>query len=118
MGFCMYMKGLAVNSHEEVSGFGVAGDGDVMDNWRVECLEEMQCDADKKCEDDGTWKRERLVRLRNVNTNGYLMTDSKYHFDNSNCPNCPINGQQEVSTIPMAGESSLWFAGEGIYIGV
>lgn len=102
--------------NHEVSGFGVAGEGDSGDSWEVVCEEVMQCSAADQCEDDGLWKRGELVRLRNVNTNRWLSTGPTRRFDDSNCPHCPINGQQEVSAETAKSDSTLWFAGEGIYV--
>ncbi|KAE9031720.1 hypothetical protein PR003_g11793 [Phytophthora rubi] len=100
----------------EVSAFGVAGEGDRMDTWVLECQENQQCSADGQCEDDGLWKRGELVRFRHRSTNHLLSTSSKSRFDDSNCPRCPINGQQEVSATSFRGDDTLWFAGEGIYV--
>lgn len=102
--------------HHEVSAFGVAGEGDALDSWVVECQENMQCSAADQCVDDGLWKRGELVRLRNAITGKYLLTGAQARFDDSNCPHCPINGQQEVSATADKSESTLWFAGEGIYV--
>ncbi|KAF0687736.1 Aste57867_20541 [Aphanomyces stellatus] len=104
----------------EVSGFGVAGDGDGGDSWVVECDNAQQCQAhDKDCQTTGvpSWGRDELVRLRHVATGKYLHTDHGARFDNSNCPRCPIIGQQEVNAVPTKDDKTLWFAGEGIYIG-
>ncbi|TMW66174.1 hypothetical protein Poli38472_003939 [Pythium oligandrum] len=102
--------------HHEVSGFGVAGDGDAGDNWIVECEENQQCSAADKCEDDGLWKRGELVRLRSAATGHYLVTSARARFDDSNCPRCPINGQQQVSATTEKDELTFWSAGEGIYV--
>lgn len=102
--------------HDEVSGFGVAGEGDALDSWVVECIESQQCSAADACEDDGQWKRGELVRLRSAGTGKYLVTGPTARFDDSNCPRCPINGQQEVSATAEKKDSSLWFADEGIYV--
>jgi dolichyl-phosphate-mannose--protein O-mannosyl transferase len=102
--------------HHEVSGYGVAGEGDSQDNWIVECQENQQCSAADQCEDDDNWKREELIRLRNQETGNYLFTFGDIRFDDSNCPRCPINGQQEVSATFDKSAKTLWFAGEGIYI--
>lgn len=101
---------------DEVSGFGVAGEGDALDSWVVECgPESQQCSAADACEDDGQWKRGELVRLKSAGTGKYLVTSPRARFDDSNCPRCPINGQQEVSATAAKTESSLWFADDGIY---
>lgn len=100
----------------EVSAFGVAGEGDRLDTWVVECQENQQCSAEGQCEDDGLWKRGELVRFRHRSTNHLLSTSSTSRFDDSNCPHCPINGQQEVSASSFRNEDTLWFAGEGIYV--
>uniref|UniRef100_K3X1Y8 MIR domain-containing protein n=1 Tax=Globisporangium ultimum (strain ATCC 200006 / CBS 805.95 / DAOM BR144) TaxID=431595 RepID=K3X1Y8_GLOUD len=102
--------------HDEVSGFGVAGEGDALDTWIVECEESKQCSAADQCEDDGQWKRGEIVRLKSAGTGKYLVTGPHARFDDSNCPRCPINGQQEVSATSEKRENSLWFAGEGIYV--
>ncbi|DAZ99617.1 TPA: hypothetical protein N0F65_001445 [Lagenidium giganteum] len=104
--------------HSEVSGYGVAGEGDALDTWLVECEESQQCSAADQCEDDGLWKRGELVRLRSARTGKYLTTSHQARFDDSNCPRCPINGQQEVSATADKSASTLWFAGEGIYVTV
>ncbi|CAI5701998.1 hypothetical protein KXD40_000330 [Peronospora effusa] len=100
----------------EVSAFGVAGEGDRLDSWIVECQENEQCSADGECEDDGLWKRGEIVRFRHQSTNYLLHTSSMARFDDSNCPHCPINGQQEVSGSATRTRDTLWFAGEGIYV--
>ncbi|RLN87518.1 hypothetical protein BBJ28_00012560 [Nothophytophthora sp. Chile5] len=109
-------KAPLTSKHLEVSAFGVAGEGDAMDSWVVECQENMQCTAADQCEDDGLWKRGELVRLRSRATNQLLLTSALARFDDSNCPRCPINGQQEVSATSARSDDTLWFAGEGIYV--
>ncbi|GLD92670.1 hypothetical protein PINS_up001249 [Pythium insidiosum] len=104
------------SQQQEVSAFGVAGEGDAGDNWVVECEERQQCSAIDQCEDDGLWKRGELVRLRSVATGRYLLTSHRARFDDSNCPRCLINGQQEVSATAQKDEQTLWFASEGIYV--
>ncbi|CAH0513216.1 unnamed protein product [Peronospora belbahrii] len=100
----------------EVSAFGVAGEGDRLDSWIVECQENQQCSIDGECKDDGLWKRGEIVRLRHKETNHMLYTSSTARFDDNNCPHCPINGQQEVSGSSMVTQDTLWFAGEGVYV--
>jgi len=107
---------LSGNTFSEVSCFGVAGDGDAGDTWILECENSQQCDAKSGVCDD-SWRRDDLVRLKNLQTGRYLQTDHAVSFDNSNCPRCPIIGQQEVSASNAKTDKSLWFAGEGIYIG-
>ncbi|CCI10142.1 unnamed protein product [Albugo candida] len=109
-------KAPLTKSHDEVSAFGVAGEGDSFDSWVLECLEDMQCTAAGQCEDGGYWKRGSLVRLRNAITGTYLLTSNQKRFDDSNCPQCPINGQQEVSAASKVDEKTTWFAEEGIYV--
>ncbi|TDH73019.1 hypothetical protein CCR75_003720 [Bremia lactucae] len=110
-------KAPLTTNHLEVSAFGVAGEGDSMDSWVLECQESHQCSVEGQCEDDGLWKRGKLVTFRHQATNAWLSTSSKARFDPSNCPNCPINGQQEVSaTSTRDSHTILWYAGEGIYV--
>uniref|UniRef100_M4BGB8 MIR domain-containing protein n=1 Tax=Hyaloperonospora arabidopsidis (strain Emoy2) TaxID=559515 RepID=M4BGB8_HYAAE len=105
------------SQHLEVSAYGVAGEGDGLDSWVVECQENQQCSAEAQCDDDdGLWKRGALVRLRHQSTSHLLRTSVIARFDDSNCPHCPINGQQEVSASSMRDDETLWFAGEGIYV--
>ncbi|KDO34388.1 hypothetical protein SPRG_01524 [Saprolegnia parasitica CBS 223.65] len=104
----------------EVSGFGVAGDGDRSDSWILECESGMQCKAgDEACANGAapSWARDDLVRLRHVETQRYLHSDHAASFNNQNCPRCPIVGQQEVNAVPTKNDNGLWFAGEGIYVG-
>jgi dolichyl-phosphate-mannose--protein O-mannosyl transferase len=105
-----------LSPQHEVSGFGVAGDGDAGDNWIVDCVETHQCSADGKCDDQGVWKRDALVKLRSAITGRLLTTSWRERFDDSNCPRCPINGQQQVSATTEDNEYAFWFAGEGIYV--
>ncbi|KAI9922436.1 hypothetical protein PsorP6_000626 [Peronosclerospora sorghi] len=102
--------------HHEVSAFGVAGEGDALDTWVVECQEHQQCSAADQCEDDGRWKRGQLVRLRHKETKQWLYTSSTARYNDQNCPHCPINGQQEVSCSSKRQDETLWFAEEGIYV--
>lgn len=106
---------LASHLHE-VSGYGVAGEGDSNDNWIVQCEEMQQCSAEGHCEDDGLWKRGELVRLQSPVTSRWLVTSPHHRFDDSNCPRCPINGQQQIGAASSKDGSSFWFAGEGIYV--
>ncbi|RHY24300.1 hypothetical protein DYB32_008900 [Aphanomyces invadans] len=111
---------LSNGRYAEVSGFGVAGDGDSGDSWIVECENAQQCQAtDKDCHSTGvpSWGRDELVRLRHVVSGKYLRTDHAVRFDQSNCPRCPIVGQQEVNAGQSLDDATLWFAGEGIYMG-
>ncbi len=107
----------------EVSCFGVEGTGDSSDSWIVECEASQECRAEDKesCGEGGIahWTRDGLVYLRHDATGRYLHTDHAARFDQSNCPRCPIVGQQEVNTVPTKNknEQMLWFAGEGIYMG-
>lgn len=105
-----------LTSNAEVSGYGVAGEGDSGDTWIVECEEAQQCDAANKCEDDALWKRYEMIKLRHLESKKYLLTSPKSRFNENNCPHCPINGQQEIAASSAVDEMIFWFAGSGVYI--
>ncbi|CAN0219724.1 unnamed protein product, partial [Ascophyllum nodosum] len=46
---------------------------------------------------NGAWARDSKVKLKHVSTKKYLSTTMNQKFTQSNCPNCPIIGQLEVS---------------------
>ncbi|CAM9852111.1 unnamed protein product, partial [Chrysoparadoxa australica] len=92
----------------EVSCFGEGGEGDSGDNWEVICTSPS-----------GThWRRGEHVKLRSVATGAYLQSSKSARFDQRNCPNCPIIGQQEVvgGSEQASGNESLWKADQGLFI--
>lgn len=95
-----------ISNRQEVSCFGEGGQGDRGDNWILHCV------------GGGidNWVRERSIKLQHVDTSKYLSTSSNQLFTQYNCPNCPINGQQEVSAWKDDGDA-VWTAEEGIYFG-
>lgn len=83
------------NGNQEVSAYGVDGEGDSGDNWMA------MCDGDY-------WERDEKIMLKHMDTEVYLsVSGHKY--------GSPISGQLEV-----VGSSHVqaadWLAGEGIYI--
>ncbi|BES89829.1 Stromal cell-derived factor [Nesidiocoris tenuis] len=82
-------------SNQEVSAYGIDGEGDSGDHWMVVCEGEY-------------WERDEEVMLKHVDTDMYLsVSGHKY--------GSPINGQMEVvGTSRM--HSVHWIAGEGIYV--
>ena len=66
----------------------------------------------------GYWKRNQHVGLKHADTGKYLATHKRFRFDNSNCPNCPINGQIEVMATGSRRDSGIdfkWKADLGVY---
>ena len=99
--------------NNEVSGYG--NDGDTGDNWQVECLQHKQKSAAQNM-----WESTQLVRFMHQDTNRWLSSSPKSKFSQTNCPNCPVHGELEVSGInrnsDVAGRSSIFQADDGIYL--
>ncbi|CAK9219543.1 unnamed protein product [Sphagnum troendelagicum] len=86
-----------ISGNLEVSAFGGDGQSDSGDHWKLEI--------------EGTasvWLRDQKVRLRHVNTNGYLHShDKKY--------NRIVTGHQEVCGVTKKSSDNIWSAAEGVY---
>jgi len=86
-----------ISGNLEVSAFGGDEQTDTGDYWRLEI------------EGKGNvWMQDQKVRLRHVDTNGYLHShDKKYSRI--------VQGQQEVCGVMKKNADNLWTAAEGIY---
>ena len=106
-------------SNLEVSGFGNNnGLGDTGDNWRIECLqhkEGMETEYSAVDESSLLWMSNTLVRFKHVETEQYLTTSKKRKYDQTNCPNCPIVGELEVSAGRQSADS-VFRADNGVYL--
>ncbi|KAI3717846.1 hypothetical protein L1987_69723 [Smallanthus sonchifolius] len=87
-----------ISNNLEVSCFGDDGNSDTGDYWRLEI------------EGSGkTWRQDQRIRLRHVDTSGYLHShDKKY--------NRIAGGQQEVCGVREKRADNVWLAAEGIYL--
>ncbi|XP_076939727.1 stromal cell-derived factor 2-like protein [Bidens hawaiensis] len=82
----------------EVSGFGDDGNSDTGDFWRLEILGSGK-----------TWRQDQRIRLRHVDTDGYLHShDKKYSRI--------AIGQQEVCGVREKRADNIWLAAEGVYL--
>ena len=99
----------------EVSGFGGDdGRGDAGDNWRIDCLRR------KGAESQEFWRSDSLVRFNHVDTERWLSSSTKTKFHQTNCPNCPIVGDLEVSAAHGQSDAifhgSIFRADDGAYL--
>ena len=92
-----------VSQQQEVSGFGDEQGGDTGDFWKLKCVQ-----------GDKDWNTGQKVRLQHVDTGKWLVTSKRQMFTQNNCPNCPINGQLEVSAWHESTDAD-WIAEDGIY---
>lgn len=84
-----------LSGNQEVSAYGINGEGDSGDHWVVLCNGEF-------------WKRNEEIMLRHVDTDVYLSVSGRQYGS-------PISGQMEVvGTNKMT--SVQWKAGEGLFI--
>jgi dolichyl-phosphate-mannose--protein O-mannosyl transferase len=88
-----------LSQNQEVSAYGENGDGDLGDNWIVDCV----------TGDGEVWARRDTVRLKHEVTNKYLHVAGDQYGR-------PISGQMEVSCYSYANGLNTWRAYEGIYI--
>lgn len=86
-----------ISGNLEVSAFGGEEQSDTGDYWKLEI------------EGKGAvWMQDQKVRLRHVDTNGYLHShDKKYSRI--------VQGQQEVCGVAKKNADNVWTAAEGIY---
>ena len=84
----------------EVSCFGGDGQSDTGDYWRLEIEGK-----------DKVWKRDQKVRLRHVDTGGYLHSHNKKY-------NRLGGGQQEVCGVRDKRAENIWSTAEGVYLPV
>lgn len=89
-----------ISGNLEVSCFGDDGNSDTGDYWRLEI------------EGSGkTWRQDQRIRLRHVDTSGYLHShDKKYSRI--------AGGQQEVCGVREKRADNVWLAVEGVYLPV
>lgn len=86
-----------ISGNLEVSAFGGDDQSDTGDYWRLEIEGKGK-----------VWMQDQKVRLRHVDTNGYLHShDKKYSRI--------VSGQQEVCGMGKKNADNLWTAAEGIY---
>mmetsp|Transcript_33042 Transcript_33042/g.43496 ORF Transcript_33042/g.43496 Transcript_33042/m.43496 type:complete len:258 (-) Transcript_33042:341-1114(-) len=93
-----------LSKQQEVSAFGERTEGDSGDNWTVVCESKYQY-----------WNREKPIRFKHKDTGKYLQTQESAMFNQQNCRNCPIIGQQEVYCYGKANQQNLWYTDEGVY---
>ncbi|WOH09936.1 hypothetical protein DCAR_0729397 [Daucus carota subsp. sativus] len=89
-----------ISGNQEVSCFGDDSNSDTGDYWRLEI------------EGSGkSWRQDQKIRLRHVDTGGYLHTHNKKY-------NRIIAGQQEVCGVRDKLPDNIWLASEGVYLPV
>ncbi|KAL0429737.1 UNVERIFIED_CONTAM: Stromal cell-derived factor 2-like protein [Sesamum radiatum] len=87
-----------ITGNLEVSCFGHDGESDTGDYWRLEI------------EGSGkTWRQDQRVRLRHVDTGGYLHSHDKKYTRIA-------GGQQEVCGVKEKRPDNVWLAAEGVYL--
>ncbi len=94
-----------VTESQEVCGFGENGNGDLNDNWEVQCYNSKESIV----------KGDTQFFLLHVPTKKYLYVNiRKSLYNDDNCRNCPIRGQREVSCTSNKDKQSLWKVKGGI----
>lgn len=89
-----------ISGNMEVSCFGGENHSDTGDYWRLEI------------EGSGkTWKQDQKIRLKHVDTGGYLHSHNKKY-------NRIAGGQQEVCGVKDKRADNIWLAAEGVYFPV
>ncbi|KAK9141537.1 hypothetical protein Syun_010937 [Stephania yunnanensis] len=89
-----------ISGNLEVSCFGSDSDSDTGDHWMLEI------------EGSGkTWKQDQRIRLRHLDTGGYLHSHDKKYTRIA-------GGQQEVCGIREKKPDNVWVAAEGVYLPV
>eukprot|EP00742_Colponemidia_sp_Colp-10_P002525 GILJ01002698.1.p1 GENE.GILJ01002698.1~~GILJ01002698.1.p1 ORF type:complete len:231 (+),score=31.12 GILJ01002698.1:68-760(+) len=95
-----------LSKQTEVTCFGEDGRGDTGDTWRVECLSSSS----------DSWLRTATIRFKHQDTGHYLHSHDGYRFNQNNCPNCPIMGQQEVTAFHTKNKDNLWQVDDGVFL--
>lgn len=85
-----------LSGNQEISCYGENGVGDSGDNWEVICSGDA-------------WLRDYPIKLRHVDTDGYLSVSGRTFGR-------PINGQMEVIGTFNINQASEWKAAEGLFI--
>lgn len=85
-----------MSGNQEISCYGENGIGDSGDNWEVICSGDA-------------WLRDYPIKLRHVDTDGYLSVSGRTFGR-------PINGQMEVIGTFNINQASEWKAAEGLFI--
>ena len=102
-----------ISRRNEVSAFGDEGEGDVSDNWKLECIDASTGLLTASGEPVfGSTQ----VQLRHEKTNGLLTCERVVEFTEANCPRCPINGQLEAVTQARGSSvSTRWTISSGMF---
>ena len=87
-----------LGNKQEVSVFGFNGNGDISDDWIIECADDGQ----------DFLKGSTIFYLRHAETEDYLYTDNQFTYTQENCRNCPIIGQREVSAAERRDKFCEW----------
>ena len=95
-----------VTNSQEACAFGDDGNGDVNDNFRINCYKQNDNDII-------TGKTEFF--LQHVPTENWLYINYRTSmYDDNNCRGCPIRGQREVSLTTKKDKQCLWKVVGGI----
>jgi len=99
-----HMHRSVLSGQQEVSAFGNGGNGDVSDNWKVECGAKY-------------WKREVNFRLMHQETVKYLGASSSIKFDEKNCGgSCPIMNHLESFARARKDEHTILQVDLGVHL--
>ncbi|KAL1767278.1 stromal cell-derived factor 2 [Sigmodon hispidus] len=87
---------LPLSGNQEVSAFGVEGEGDYLDDWTVLC-------------NGPNWVRDGEVRFKHSSTDVLLSVTGEQYGR-------PISGQKEVHGMAQPSQNNYWKAMEGIFM--
>lgn len=94
-----------ITDAQEVCGFGQNGQGDLNDNWQIQCY---------------NYKEENIKGitqffLYHVGTKKYLSVNIKKSlYNDNNCRGCQIRGHREVSSVGLKDKQALWKVQGGV----
>lgn len=96
-----------LSSQQEVSGYGIDGEGDGGDDWIVSPVR-----------GSGThWKRDEEVTVKHVDTSYYLGCTEQAQFTRQNCGhNCPVMDHLEAFGRKSADSFTKWKANVGVFL--